>query len=110
MHATHRGPHDEPQMVYAETFRQQAMLCLNHVQIAITRKPGAQPITRLARLAMPNSIRENDKVAFGIEKSAGAKQLTGKFRADELRTAATRTVHDEHRVTDNTLRIALGLS
>ncbi len=42
-----------------------------------------------------------------VERLAGTEQLAGERSADELRACATRTVHHEHGVPDDPLRILL---
>ena len=45
------------------------------------------------------------KYFVGVEQLARAEQLAGELRADELRAAAARAVHDQHGVAHDALRV-----
>jgi hypothetical protein len=61
-------------MVYAQRFGQQPMGGSDHVIVAIVRKVAFQAVARLARSAAADAVRQNDEVAFGVERSARGKQ------------------------------------
>jgi|SRR5260221_9717670 len=94
-------------MVNPQTSRQEPILRLHHVKVPVLWKPAAQPVTRLARLTVPDSVREDDEIPRGVEQSTGAEQFTGKFGTQELGAASTRPVHDEHGVANDALYVAL---
>ena len=57
-----------------------------------------QSIALLARFAVTNCIREDDKKLRRIERLIFSKQLTGKLGANKLRAAASGTMHDENSI------------
>src|SRR6266550_171581 len=96
VHSAHRGAHHEPRVIYAEPFREQAVLCFDHVEVTVARKFGVHAVAWLARFAVPNAVRQHDKKFCRIERLIFPEQLTGKLRPNKLRTASGRSVHDEH--------------
>ena len=78
---------------------------VDHVAIAVARKPRAQAVARLARLAVADVVGQHDEVARDVEQLAGPEQLAGKAGADELRARSARAVHDQHGVAHDTLRV-----
>ena len=95
-------------MIDVETFGQQPVQCLDHVQVTIPWKPGAQPVAWPARLTVPNSVGKDDEVARSIEQSTRHKQHTRKLRSQELRPAAAGAVQNEDGIAHNPLRVARG--
>src|SRR6266436_9699453 len=107
VHTAHGRPHYEARVVHAEPFGEQTILRLHHVDIAITWKFGAHTITRLARFTVPDRIRQHDEELARIKRLIFPEKLSRKLRADKLRAAARRPMHDEHRVARPPLRIFL---
>src|SRR5262249_37343642 len=70
VHAAHRGPHHEAQMVDVEALSNEAVLGFDHIQIPVTRKLRAQSIARFTRLAVTDVVRKNDEVARGVDESS----------------------------------------
>ena len=66
-----------------------------------------QAVARLARLPVPDAVRQNDEIAPRIEQLAVAEQRAREFGPNELRAASTRSMQDQDRVTHNPLRVAL---
>src|SRR2546425_3001062 len=97
-------------MVHSKPFRQQPVLRLDHIEVPIVREASMESIAWLAGLSMPNAVGENEKVAFGIEQAANGKQLAGKYRVEETGSAAARAVHNQHRIPNDALGVALGLA
>ena len=56
---------------------------------------------------MPDAIGHYDEILRGVQRLAGAKQLPGEFRADELRAAATRAMTDEHCIAHHAFLVLL---
>ena len=69
-----------------------------------------QPVARLARLSVTDSIRENDEKLCRVQCLAGSEQLARKFRADELRATAGGTMHDENDIARLPLPVFVDLS
>src|SRR5216684_13562 len=105
VHATHRGPHDEPRVVYAEPVHQEAKLRFDHVDVTVTGKLRVHPVARLARFAVADSIRQDDEKLRGIERLARAEKFAREFWPDELRAAARRPVRDQHRISHDAFLI-----
>ena len=63
------------------------------------------PIARFARLAVANSIRQDDEEFRRIEELAGAEKFAGELRSQELRATASCAVHDENRIAGHALVI-----
>src|SRR5437016_6443227 len=85
------------------------ILCCDLNAVAEARKFRAQTIARLARFAVTNSIRQDDEEFRGIERLTIAEKFAGKFRANELRAASSRSMHDQHGVRRFSLRIFISL-
>ena len=66
-----------------------------------------QPVARLARFAVADSVRQHDEKFRRIKWLIFTEQFAGKFRANKLRAAAGCPVHDEHCVLCFALRIFL---
>src|SRR5262245_53641401 len=109
VHPAHRRAYHQPQMIDAESLGDQAVLGLDHVQVAVTWEMSLEAIAGLARLAMPNAVRQYQVELLCIEQPARAKQLARERGAHVLITAAARAVEDEYRVLDDALSIALRL-
>ena len=88
VHAAHRRAHHQPQVVHLQAFRQQPVLGLDHVVVAVAREPRAQAVARLARLAVADVVGQDDEVLRGVERLAGAEQLAGEAVGEELRAAS----------------------
>ncbi len=105
VHAAHRGADDEPQVVDAEPLGEQPMLRLDHVAVAVVREPGVEAVARLARLAVADSVRQDDVEPRRVERLAGLEQLAGELGTDELGAAPGGPVEDEHGVGHHAVRI-----
>ncbi len=98
VHAAHGGAHDQARVFDAEPFRQQAILRLHHVVVAIAGKFRMQAVARLAGLPMPQRIRQHDEISRGIQRLARAEQLAGELGADETAAGAAGAVDNQHGV------------
>ena len=58
----------------------QPMLGLDHVDVAVARELRAQPVARLARLAVADVVGQDDEVLRGVERLPGPEQLAGERR------------------------------
>src|SRR3569832_2098602 len=90
VHAAHGGSHDQSRVFDAEALGQEAILCLDHVVVAILWELRMQSIAGLAGFPMPQGIGQYDEVARSIQKLTGTKQLAGKLRPDEARARPAR--------------------
>src|SRR5438128_1551630 len=79
MHPDHRGAHHEPRMIHAESFREQTILCVNHVPIAVTRKLRVHPVTWFARFSVSDTVGQHNKKLRRIERLARSEKFTRKF-------------------------------
>ena len=107
VHAAHRRAHHQPRVIHSEAFGEQTILRLDHVEITVARKFCVHSVARLARFAVADPVRQHDEKFRRIERLTFAEQFTGKFRANKLRAAAGRPVHDQHGVRRFALRIFL---
>src|SRR5262249_37459287 len=55
---------------------------------------------------MPDAVGQNDVAPHGVERLAGAVQLAGELRRQELAPGAAGAMEDQHRVGDRAGRIA----
>ncbi len=97
-------------MIDAEPLREQAILCSDHVDIAVAGKCGVRPVAGLARVAMADSIGQHDEEARRIQSLAWPEQLAGKFRPDEISTVARRAMEDQYGVGNDSVAITSGLA
>src|SRR5713226_1600880 len=99
MHAPHRRPQNQPQMLHAQVL-QQRMMRRHHVVIVILRKFRVQPVARLRRFPMPNPVRQNDVVLRRIQQLPRAKQFPRKLRLQKLRPRSPSPMQQHHRIRD----------
>src|SRR5207248_1140903 len=57
VHSAHRGAHHEPRVIYAEPFREQAVLCFDHVEVTVAWKFRVHAVAWLGRFAVTDSVR-----------------------------------------------------
>src|SRR5206468_6341865 len=69
-------------------------------------KPRAKTIAGLARLAVADSIGQDDEVTGRVEQLAGAKQLAAERAREKPRAAPAGAMKNQHRIADNTGRVA----
>jgi hypothetical protein len=110
LHPAHRGAHDQLEVIHAKVFGEQAVLCLDHVRVAVLRKSGPEPITRLRGFPVPDPIGQHDEILVGVERLPRAKQLAGELRPQELRAGTARAMADPHRVANHALRVLARLA
>ena len=110
MHPAHRSAHHEPRVVHAQSVGQQAILRFDHVEVSVARKFRMHPVARLARFAVADRIRQDDEELCHIERLIFPEELAGKLRANKLRAAAGRPMHDENCIRRFALRIFLRFS
>src|SRR5262249_42036712 len=70
----------------------------------------AQPVARLAGLAVADAVRQDDVVARCIQELARAEQNAAKSVGEKLRARAAGAVKHQHRVADDAALVALRLS
>ena len=97
MHSAHRRAHHQSGVIHSEAFSEQSVLRVDHVEITVAREFGVHAVAGLARFAVTDAVRQHDEKFRRIERLIFSKQLTGKFRANKLRAAAGRPVHDQNR-------------
>ena len=107
VHAAHRRAHHQPQVIDAQAFREQPVLRLDHVAVAVLRKFRAQAVTGLGGLAVSDAVGQHDEVASRVEGLARAKQLARELRPHELRATAAGAVTDDHRIAHDSLGVLL---
>ena len=76
----------------------QTVLRVDHVVVVVLRKPRAQAVRRLARLAGTDGVREDDVVAAGVQWLSGAKKLAGERGCEHGGARPGRAVQDEDRL------------
>src|ERR1043165_5429404 len=91
VHASHRCPHYQAEMIGAEFLRDQAVLGQKHVVVAVAWETRMQPVARLARVAMSDGIGQDDEVTPGIQDLPLAEQLTREAEGEKTcaRTAGS---------------------
>src|SRR5882724_3364719 len=94
-------------MIDFKTFRQQAILGFHHVAISILWKVSAQPVARLARLAVADTVGKNNKITSGIEKLPRPKQLSGELSAKEIAAIASRAMKNQDCIFHHPFFVAL---
>ena len=67
-------------------------------------------VTRFARFAMANPVRQHNEKFCYIERLIFSEKLASEFGANKLRAAAGCSVHDENRIGRFALRVLLGFS
>ena len=107
VHSAHRRAHDEPRVIHSESFGEQTVIRLNHVDITVMREFRVHAIARLARFAVTDPVRQHDEIFRRVERLILSKQFAGKFRANKLRAAARCPVHDENGIGSLALRVFL---
>ena len=60
VHAAHRGPHHQTQVLDAEILGHQTVLRLYHVVVAVAWKPSVRSVAGLARLPVADPVGEDD--------------------------------------------------
>jgi hypothetical protein len=110
VHAPHRRPHHQPQVIDAEPFAEQLVLRVDHVSVRVLRESRVQPVTRLARLAMPDAVREDDVVLRCVEELARPEQLAAERPTREAAARPRRAVQYDDRVPNDARCVALWLS
>src|SRR5919106_4862087 len=105
VHSAHRSTHDQPRMVHAQPFGQQAILRFDHVSITVAWEFGVPAVAWLARFAVPDRVRQNDKKLRRIQRLILPEKFPGKLRPDKLRATASRPMHDENGIGRFALRI-----
>src|SRR5947209_20558544 len=67
-------------------------------------------VTRFARFAMANPVRQHNEKFWYIELLIFYEKLASEFGANKLRAAAGCSVHDENSIGRFALRVLLGFS
>src|SRR5437879_5899955 len=98
MHSTHGSSDHEPQMLHLQPVREQPVLRFDHVAIAVSWEFCVEPIARLAGLAMADVVRQNKKVAPGIQRLARIEKLARELRPQEIAAIASGSMKDQHRI------------
>ena len=70
---------------------------MHHVVVVVARKPGAQSVGGLARLAGADGVGKDDVVAPRIERLPRAEKLARERRIQHAGARAVRAVKNEHR-------------
>jgi hypothetical protein len=99
VHAAHRIADHEPQVLYAESFLDQAVLRVDHVLVIVFRKRRLHAVGRLRRFSVADAVGNDDVVFRRIQRLAGAEQLAREARRQHARRRAARTVQHQHRLT-----------
>ena len=94
-------------MINAESFGEQTVLRFNHVEVTVTREFRVHSVTRLARFAVADAVRQHDEEFRRIERLILPEQFASKLRANELRAATGCPVHDKNGIRRFALRILL---
>ena len=68
VHSAHRRSHHQSRVVDAEPFGEQAILRFHHVDITVMGKLRVEPVARLARFAVANSIGQDDEKLRRIQR------------------------------------------
>jgi hypothetical protein len=97
-------------MIDAQPLRKQAILRFDHVDVSVAREFRMHPVARFARFAVTDPVWQHDEKFRGIKRLIFPEELAGKLRADKLRAAAGRPVHDENCIRRFALRIFLRFS
>src|SRR6185369_3450125 len=69
------------------------------------RKFCVQSVTRLARSAVTDVIRDHDKILLGIEQLSFTEQHPAESTAKKLRMAAARSVQNKHRICNHPILV-----
>ncbi len=72
VHAAHRRPHHEAEVIDLQVLGDQLILQLHHVLIAVFRELHAQAVARLARLPVADVVGEDQEIFRGVEQLPGA--------------------------------------
>ena len=81
VHAAHRGPGDQQQVVDAEVLRQQPVLRRHHVVVVVAREIHPQAVARPAGGAVADAVGQHDEVLARVERAAGAEERLGEASA-----------------------------
>ena len=84
LHAAHRKAHYQPQVVDSQFGRHQLMRRVNHVLVVIARKVRVQAITWLGGSPVSDLVRQDQEEPRGVEWLAGAEQVIGEARSEQL--------------------------
>ena len=93
-------------MIDPEVLGHEPVLRGHHVVVIVVGEARVEAVARLARVTVPDPIREDDVVARGVEQRAGSEQDVRELPRQELAARAAGAVQDEHRVG----RVALGVA
>ena len=62
-------------MVHLEPFGEERVMRSHHVVVRVLREARVQAVARLARLAVPDAVGQDDEVSRRIENLSRAEQL-----------------------------------
>ena len=74
------------------------MLRFDHVAIAVARKFCVESIARLAGLAVAEIVRQDEKVARGVQRLARVKKFARELGPQEIAAISSGPVKDQHRI------------
>src|ERR1044071_2408066 len=77
----------------------------HHVVVTVVRETSVQSVTRLARLTMPDSVRQNEVVLRRVQQLPGTEEHTGKLAGHELSSRPSGAMQDQHGVAHNACRV-----
>jgi hypothetical protein len=106
MHAAHRRAHHQAQVIDAQPPRQQRVLRLDHVGVAVVRKVRVHSVARLARVAVSDAVRQNDVVLRRVEQLAWAEQHAREIPTGERAARSRGAVQHHHRVPNDSRGVA----
>src|SRR3989449_1419735 len=101
-----RPPRSTPFPTRRSSDLDEAVLGRDHVLVGVARESRAQPVARLGGAAVSDVVGQDQVVRGGIERSAGAVQLAGEQRRQELRARPARAVENQDGVAHPTSGIA----
>src|SRR5437016_9999543 len=94
-------------MINAESFGEQTVLRFNHVEVTVAREFRVHSVTRLARFAVADAVRQHDEEFRRIERLILPEQFASKLGANELRAATGCPVHDKNGIRRLAVRVFL---
>ena len=99
MHSAHRSAHAQAEVVDAEMFGEESVICQDHIIIGIFWESHVQAgIAGFAGVAVADGVGEDDIVFRGVEGLAGFEEVAGEELVDEVMSVSGGPVHDEYGV------------
>ncbi len=106
VHRAHRRAHHQSKVIRLEPFGEQLILRTDHVVVRVFREARVQAVAWLTRLAVSDSVRENDEISGRVQQLSGTEQLAAEGLTEKRGACPACAVQNHHRVLNDTGSVA----